>query len=62
LLGTVWLGFQAGMTFSQALMAGVIPYIPGDVAKMVIAMIFAPQIAKQVRAFGVNPKAVNVGE
>ena len=47
-LGTAWLAYQAGMGFQAALMAGVIPFIPGDLVKMVLAMLFGPQIRKSL--------------
>ena len=37
-LGTAWLAYSAGMDFQAALWAGVIPFIPGDLVKMVIEM------------------------
>ena len=40
-MGTAWLAYTAGMTFSQALFAGVIPFIPGDLAKIIVAMMVA---------------------
>lgn len=46
--GTFWLAYQAGMDWKAALMAGVIPFIPGDLAKMILAMIAGPQIRKQL--------------
>ncbi|MBD5451815.1 MAG: biotin transporter BioY [Lachnospiraceae bacterium] len=52
LFGTVWLTYQASMTFREALMAGVIPFIPGDLAKMVIAMLVGPQIKKRLKKAG----------
>ena len=36
--GTAWLCFQAHMS-AAGLAAGVIPYIPGDLVKIVVAMI-----------------------
>ena len=48
LLGTAWLAYQAHMTFHAALAAGVIPFIPGDIAKMLIAALAGPQIRKQL--------------
>ena len=36
-LGTVWLAKVAGMSFEAALAAGVIPFIPMDIIKMIIA-------------------------
>lgn len=49
LFGTIWLAYQASMTFGEALMAGVIPFIPGDFAKIVIVLIVGPQIKKQLK-------------
>lgn len=48
LFGTVWLAFQAGMDFKTALWAGVIPFIPGDLVKMVIAVAMLLQIRKRL--------------
>lgn len=50
LFGTLWLAYQADMTFYQALAAGVLPFIPGDLAKMVISMIAGPQIRRAVNS------------
>lgn len=36
------------MNFQAALAAGVLPFIPGDIAKMVVAMLIGPQIRKQL--------------
>jgi biotin transport system substrate-specific component len=46
--GTGWLAYQGDMDFMTALFAGVIPFIPGDCIKMVLAAIFAPQIVKRL--------------
>ncbi len=46
--GTIWLAYQAGMDWKAALMAGVIPFIPGDLGKMLLAMIAGPQIRRQL--------------
>lgn len=46
--GTVWLSMQMGLTFSQGLAAGVLPYLPGDALKIVIALIFGPQLHKRL--------------
>ncbi len=37
------------MTFSEALAAGVIPFIPGDLAKIIIALIAGPQVKKRLK-------------
>ena len=52
--GTVWLAFTAHMGFGAALAAGVIPFIPGDLAKIVIALIAGPVLRKQLKRAGLN--------
>lgn len=47
LFGTLWLAYQANMGLGAALAAGVIPFIPGDLAKIIIAMIIGPQLRKR---------------
>lgn len=47
-IGTVWLSYQANMPASAALAAGVIPFIPGDLAKILIASFVGPLIRKQL--------------
>lgn len=54
LFGTVWLAFQGHMSFAVALGAGVIPFLPGDFAKIVIALIAGPIIRKQLKKAGLN--------
>ena len=44
LFGTVWLCFQMGLSFGAGLMAGVIPYLPGDAAKIIISVIVGPAL------------------
>ena len=44
LIGTMWLSFVAHMTFKEAILAGVAPFIPGDVVKMIIACIAGRKI------------------
>ncbi len=48
LLGTLWLAYVGEMNLRAALAAGVIPFIPGDLAKIVISMLIGPQIRKQL--------------
>jgi biotin transport system substrate-specific component len=52
ILGTAWLAYQASMSFGAALAAGVIPFIPGDLAKMAIALIIGPEIRKRLKKAG----------
>ena len=40
-LGTYWLAHQTGMEIRAALFSGVIPFIPGDLVKIVLAVSFA---------------------
>lgn len=37
-VGTVWLSVQSGMDFRAALFAGVIPFLPGDAVKILLAL------------------------
>lgn len=52
IFGTLWMGYQMNFTFAQALMAGVIPYIPGDLVKLVIAMAVGIQIRRRLMRAG----------
>lgn len=47
--GTVWFCFQSGYTVSAALAVCVIPFIPADLFKMVIAMIFGTMIRRRLK-------------
>lgn len=46
--GSGWLAFQAGLTFKQALMAGVIPYIPGDLVKIYVGVFIGGEVRKRL--------------
>ena len=48
LFGTAWLTFQMNLTFVQGLFTGVIPYLPGDALKIVLAILVGPQIRKRL--------------
>ncbi len=50
--GTAWLAYQASMGFGAALAAGVIPFIPGDLTKIVIALLVGPEVRKRLRKAG----------
>ena len=49
LFGTVWFCIVADSTFKAALGICVIPFIPADLIKMIIAMIIGPMIKKRIR-------------
>ncbi|MCR5590629.1 MAG: biotin transporter BioY [Lachnospiraceae bacterium] len=46
--GTAWLALFAGMGFSQALLAGVIPFIPADAVKIAAALSIGPKLRRMV--------------
>lgn len=52
LFGTIWLAFQSSFTFPEALAAGVLPYIPLDLAKLVIAMITGRTLRARLKKAG----------
>ena len=54
ILGTAWLAYQANMDWKAALFAGVIPFIPGDLAKMAIAALVGPKIRRQLIQAGLR--------
>ena len=49
LFGTVWLCLQLELDFAGGLATGVIPYLPGDTAKIIAASFIGPAIAKGVK-------------
>jgi biotin transport system substrate-specific component len=55
LTGTLWLAFQANMTFAAALAAGVTPFIILDLIKIVISSLIGPVLRKTLAPFtGIN--------
>lgn len=62
LFGTVWLGCLLHMTFAEALAAGVLPYIPGDLVKLIIAMIVGCQLRKRLLKAGLIEASHEVNE
>ncbi len=51
-LGTAWLAYQTNMTFGAALLVGVVPYIVGDLVKIVVAIGLGVAIKKQIKSAG----------
>ncbi len=49
MFGTIWLARVAGMDFNAALAACVIPFIPADIVKMILAVIAGPALRKALR-------------
>lgn len=52
LFGTIWLGYLLDLTFAKALAAGVLPYIPGDIIKLAVAMALGIQVRKRLLKAG----------
>ncbi|MBR5126968.1 MAG: biotin transporter BioY [Roseburia sp.] len=51
-VGTAWLAFQMQMNFVSALMVGVVPFLIGDVIKMVMALWIGTVIRGQMNRAG----------
>lgn len=54
LFGTLWLAIQAELTFAQALVSGVIPFIAGDILKIFFAMAVGPAVQRRLTKAGLN--------
>ncbi|MCI8965995.1 MAG: biotin transporter BioY [Lachnospiraceae bacterium] len=52
--GTVWLAYQANMSLGEALAVGVYPFIAGDLAKMALTLLVAPQVRMRLRKAALN--------
>ena len=52
IFGTAWLAIEAHLTFYQALLAGVIPYIPGDLVKIILVVLAGPIVKKRLQSGG----------
>lgn len=50
--GTAWLAYMAGMDFSEALAAGVLPFIPGDLVKIFITLLVGAEIRARLLQAG----------
>lgn len=48
MFGTLWLAHQMELTFTAALSIGVIPYIAGDVIKIVCAAVIGPTLRMRI--------------
>ena len=47
-LGAAWLAVQAGLTPGAALATGVLPFVPFDVVKVILAALLAAAVAPQI--------------
>ena len=53
--GTAWFCVQAGYAVGAALSLCVFPFIPGDLAKIVISMVAGPMIRSRLEQAGLHP-------
>ena len=51
IIGTFWLMHATGMALPAAVTAGMLPFIPGDLIKIVIAVMAGPVIKKRIQIF-----------
>ena len=54
LFGSIWLAFQNHISLGAALLGGVVPFIPGDLAKFVIALFLGTALRKAMRRAHLN--------
>lgn len=52
LIGTLWLAKQLETTFLQALLPGVVPYLPFDFLKLIAAAVVGLRVRKQIYRAG----------
>ena len=52
LTGTLWLSLQTEQSFLASLTIGILPFIPGDLCKITLALFLAPQIKKRLTNSG----------
>ncbi len=53
LIGSLWLSYSAGMSFRIAVSAGVLPFIPGDIVKILLGVFLGSTIRRRLRKAGV---------
>lgn len=56
LIGTIWLGFSLHLGTWESLMAGVIPFIPGDILKMIACTVISIPIKRQLHTYLIAKK------
>lgn len=49
LVGVPWLAFSAGISFSQALTLGFLPFLPGGILKLFMAVLLAWKLVPQLQ-------------
>ena len=51
--GSMWLAYQGGLEFAAALGVGVLPFLPGDIIKILIGIIAGNAVRKRLLRAGV---------
>ena len=46
--GSIWLSLQMNIDFAKSLLIGVVPYLPGDIAKIILAIILGPFLRSRI--------------
>lgn len=47
--GTLWLAGQLGISFIAGLGVGVFPYLPGDIVKILLAVLIGPRLRREIQ-------------
>ena len=56
-LGTAWFCIQSGNGLQKAIALCVVPFIPGDLIKMAVAVIVGPELQDRLTKAGVHPES-----
>lgn len=49
LCGTLWMSYQSGLSYENAFLLGVLPYIPADIIKLLFAYSLSNTLRKRLR-------------
>ncbi len=47
-IGTLWLAFQSNLSLSAACITGIVPFLPGDLIKLLLLALSAPDIRRRL--------------
>lgn len=50
LFGTLWLAILMKLSFGQALMMGVVPYLAGDMVKLIVALLLGSALRRRLQS------------
>ncbi len=53
LIGTVWLSYQVKLGLKESFAIGVLPFLPGDILKMIVVMLTGPKLRRGLKNAGV---------